>query len=158
MFEVLFLCTGNSCRSILSEAFLNHIGHGRLKAYSAGSAPKKEVNAYALKILMREGISTSGLYSKSLNEFTHKHFDLVVTVCDDAKGESCPLFMGEAPIQLHWGVPDPALSTGTDEEILAEFERIFTILKRPIKELAEMPAAKLHDLNNLKKLQVSYDD
>ncbi len=137
MFNILFLCTGNSCRSILAEAYLNHIGKGRFHAYSAGSNPTGEVNPRSLETLKSQGISTDGLRSKSWEELQGTRFDLVVTVCDNAAGESCPIFPG-APLKVHWGVPDPAHFEGTAEETTAEFKRVFDMLKAPIDQLTQL--------------------
>lgn len=142
MKNVLFLCTGNSCRSILAEAYLNHIGQGRIQAFSAGSHPTGEVNPKSLETLKRHGIATDGLRSKSWDELKEVPFDLVVTVCDNAAGETCPFFPG-APLKVHWGVPDPAHFKGTAEETAAEFERVFSMLKAPIDQLAALPLDKL---------------
>lgn len=137
MFNVLFLCTGNSCRSILAEAYLNHIGQGRFKAYSAGSQPTGEVNPRSLETLQRHGISTEGLHSKSWDDLKDTKFDLVVTVCDNAAGEVCPFFPG-APMKVHWGVPDPAHFEGTPKQTEQEFERVFSMLKAPLDQLSRL--------------------
>lgn len=142
MLNILFLCTGNSCRSILAEAYVNHVGNGRFKAFSAGSHPTGKINPHSLETLKRHGIDTGGLRSKSWDELKAVGFDLVVTVCDDAAGETCPLFQG-APIKAHWGVPDPARFKGTPEEKAAEFERVFSLLKAPIDHLLSLPAKQL---------------
>lgn len=141
MFHVLFLCTGNSCRSILAEAYLNHIGGGSFRAFSAGSHPTGEVNPNSLKILQRQGIDTEGLHSKSIAAVADTRFDLVVTVCDNAAGESCPVFLG-APAKLHWGVSDPAYFVGDEESTMAEFERVFSLLKKPIAALTRLDTRK----------------
>lgn len=138
MKNVLFLCTGNSCRSILAEAYLNHIANGRFRAYSAGSNPTGEVNPKSIETLKRHGVSTDGLRSKSWDELKDTQFDLVVTVCDNAAGETCPYFPG-APLKLHWGVTDPAHFVGTPEETNAEFDRVFNLLKAPINLLSALP-------------------
>lgn len=138
MFNVLFLCTGNSCRSILAEAYLNHISGGRFKAYSAGSHPTGEVNPLSLETLQRHGISIDGLHSKSWDELKDTKFDLVVTVCDNAAGETCPFFPG-TPMKVHWGVPDPAHFEGTPEQTEQEFERVFSMLKAPLAQLSRLP-------------------
>lgn len=142
MVNVLFLCTGNSCRSILAEAYLNHIGKGRIHACSAGSQPAGGVNPQSLETLRRHGISTDGLRSKSWDELKDTPFDLVVTVCDNAAGEACPLFPG-GPVKTHWGVPDPAHFMGDDRQKAAEFERVFALLKAPIDRLAALPPDQL---------------
>jgi arsenate reductase len=142
MLNVLFLCTGNSCRSILAEAYLNHIGNGRIQAFSAGSYPTGQVNPKSLETLQRSNIPTKGLRSKSWDEFKDTPIDLIVTVCDNAAGEMCPIFPG-APLKVHWGVPDPAQFQGTPEEITGEFERVFAMLKTPIDQLAALPLERL---------------
>lgn len=142
MLNILVLCTGNSCRSILAEAYLNHKGNGRIKAYSAGSRPTGEVNPKSLETLSRHGVDTFGLRSKSWDEFKNTPIDLVITVCSNAAGEVCPVFPG-APLKVHWGAPDPAHFAGTPEEVEAEFERVFSILKDPIDQLIALPLDQL---------------
>ena len=131
--NVLFLCTGNSARSILAEAYLNHAGKGRFRAYSAGSKPAGKVNPLALKLLHEQGIEASAR-SKSWDEFAAPDapkMDLVVTVCDNAAGEVCPVWPG-APRKAHWGVDDPAAVKGSDAEQRAAFQEAFDRLKRRI--------------------------
>jgi arsenate reductase len=132
--NVLFLCTGNSARSILAEAYLNHAGKGRYRAYSAGSKPGGRVNPFSLSLLREKGISADGARSKSWDEFAAPdapRMDLVVTVCDSAAGEVCPVWPG-APAKAHWGVDDPAAAQGSDTEKRAAFERAFRELKAKI--------------------------
>lgn len=127
MMNVLFLCTGNSARSVLSEALLTHLGGGRYASFSAGSTPTGAVNPLTLKTLAAHGLPTEGYSSKSWDVFAGADaptMDLVVTVCDSAAGETCPYWPG-APIQIHWGFEDPAAAEGTEEERLAVFERIY---------------------------------
>ena len=119
IYNVLFLCTGNSARSVLAEAILNKIGAGKFKAYSAGSQPKGQVNPNTLRLLQRLGYDTSEYRSKSWTVFaqpTAPDLDFVFTVCDDAAGEACPVWPGQ-PMTAHWGIPDPAAATGTDAEV-----------------------------------------
>ncbi|GHF19979.1 protein-tyrosine-phosphatase [Kordiimonas sediminis] len=126
-YNVLVLCTGNSARSILGEAIINELGEGRVKAYSAGSRPVGRVNPFAIKLLKKKGYETAGLYSKSWDEFTSPgapDIDLVITVCDNAAGEECPVFMG-APNKLHLGFPDPAAFDGSEEDKMALFEHVY---------------------------------
>jgi arsenate reductase len=151
-FNVLFICTGNTARSILAEGLLNAIGHGRFSAYSAGSFPKGVVNPYALHVLEKLGIETDGMRSKSWNEFTEPHapaLDFVFTVCDNAAGEVCPIWPGQ-PMTAHWGVEDPAAATGSPDEILRKFMEIAVALRRRIELFTSLPVEKL-DAMSLKK-------
>ena len=129
--NVLFLCTGNSARIILAEALLNHWGKGQFRAYSAGSFPKGEVHPLAIETLQRMNLLVEGLRSKSWNEFAPSgapHMDYILTVCDQAAGEVCPIWPGH-PVTAHWGLPDPAAATGSHAERLAVFEDAFQILQ-----------------------------
>jgi arsenate reductase (thioredoxin) len=133
-YNVLFLCTGNSARSIMAEAFLNHTGGGRFQAFSAGSHPAGQVNLYALEQLRAAELPIEGLRSKSWDEFAVSRappLDFVFTVCDNAAGEVCPIWLGQ-PITAHWGMPDPAAVNGTEAEIRQAFLQVFTILSRRI--------------------------
>lgn len=144
-YNVLFLCTGNSARSILAESLLNARGRGRFKAYSAGSHPTGRVNPYALEILTRSKLPTEGLRSKSWEEFAHADapvMNFVITVCDSAAGEVCPVWPGH-PFTAHWGIPDPAAVQGTDEEKRHAFVEAFSILERRISLLLSLPFATL---------------
>jgi arsenate reductase (thioredoxin) len=134
--KILFLCTGNSCRSVMAEALINHLGEGRYKAWSAGSSPAGYVHSKAIETLKRHGIDPGAPQSKSCDVFANESFDLVITVCDRAAGESCPLFSGK-PTKLHWSVPDPAKAQGTEAEINAAFDASFTLLKGRIEELVK---------------------
>lgn len=138
MKSVLFLCTGNSCRSVMAEGLLNHHGKDRVLAFSAGSFPAGTVHPMSLATLKRHGISTQGYRSKSWDEFTDQKIDIVITVCDAAAGESCPIFPGK-PAKAHWGVPDPAHFKGTPEEIESEFSRVFAMLEKRIKAFLRLP-------------------
>jgi arsenate reductase len=154
--NVLFLCTGNSARSILAEAYLNTAGAGRFRAYSAGSHPTGKVNPFAVELLRKKGISTDGLRSKSWDEFAGPGapaLDFVFTVCDNAAGEACPLWPGQ-PVTAHWGVPDPAAMAGSDEDKRRAFLGAFTTLSSRIRLLLELPVARL-DAHSLRK---SLDD
>jgi arsenate reductase len=149
-FNVLFLCTGNSARSILAEAATNHlaIGGGRFRGYSAGSHPKGAVHPFALELLRRQGIPTEGLRSKGWDEFAQSGaptMDFVFTVCDQAAAEQCPYWPGQ-PMTAHWGVPDPAAVIGSDEEKRRAFRDAFFVLKRRIELLASLPMDKLAGL------------
>jgi arsenate reductase len=133
-YNVLFLCTGNSARSILAEVLLNAMGGKRFSAYSAGSHPKGAVNPHALKLLAKSRLPTEGLRSKSWDEFAAPgapKLDFVFTVCDDAAGEVCPVWPGQ-PLTAHWGIPDPAAVTGTEEEIDRAFFKAYEQLQRRI--------------------------
>lgn len=145
IYNVLFLCTGNSARSIMAEKLLEHWGKGNFKAYSAGSFPTGKVNPFAIKLLELKGLSTEGLRSKSWNEFTTEEspkLDFVITVCDNAAGEVCP-YMPGVPMTAHWGVKDPAAVEGSDEHKLAEFRRIAGYLENRIKAFTALPIEKL---------------
>ncbi len=109
--NILFLCTGNSCRSILAEVILNHLGKDRFKAYSAGSFPTGQVNPDSLEVLEKYGLPITGLSSQSWHDFSHITFDIVITVCDNAAGEVCPLYLAPA-IKAHWGIADPDIISG----------------------------------------------
>ncbi len=152
-YNVLFLCTANSARSILAEAALNSLATnaGRFRAYSAGSFPRGEVNPYALETLKRNGIRTDGLRSKSWDEFAAgdaPKMDFVFTVCDQAAGEQCPYWPGQ-PLTVHWGMPDPAAATGSDEDKLRAFAETYTALQRRISLFVALPLEKL-DADTLK--------
>ena len=144
MHNMLILCTGNSCRSIIGEALLKHLGKGRVKAFSAGSRPTGLVNPNALATLKNHGIATEGLYSKSLETFSDQHIDMTITVCDRAADEACPVYL-KRTLRVHWGLPDPAQVTGTDEEIRAAFESTYDALKSRIDTMLELPLRELSD-------------
>ena len=129
--DVLFLCTGNSCRSILGEATFNHLATAGWRAMSAGSKPTGKVHPRSLALLTREGISTEGYYSKSWENLPTAP-DIVITVCASAAGETCPAYLGPV-LRTHWGVEDPAHATGTDEEIDAAFIQAYHILRTRIE-------------------------
>ena len=148
IYNVLFLCTGNSARSILAEAILNHRGQGRFKAYSAGSHPNGVVNPRALQLLERMGISTEGLRSKPWDEFAAPgapSLDFVFTVCDNAAGEVCPVWPGH-PVTAHWGQPDPAGVEGTELDKATAFRDAFRMLERRITLFTSLPIASLDQL------------
>ena len=135
--RVLFLCTGNSCRSILAEATFNHLAPASWRAESAGSRPTGQVHPRSLALLRREGIATGGFRSKSWDEITTLP-DIVITVCGNAAGETCPAYLGPA-VRAHWGVDDPAHATGTDAEIDAAFARAYRTLRRRIEAFLALP-------------------
>ena len=144
-FNVLFLCTGNSARSIIAEGVLNHLGKGRFRGYSAGSFPKGQVHPLSLDLLQSLGISTSGMRSKSWDEFAKAgapQMDFVFTVCDQAAGEACPLWPGN-PVTAHWGVPDPAAVEGSDAIRRKAFRDALNALQNRIKLFVSLPIEKL---------------
>jgi arsenate reductase len=148
VYNVLFLCTGNSARSILAEAILNKDAHGKFRAFSAGSQPKNNPNPYALALLRASGYDTTALRSKSWSEFAQAgapKLDFVFTVCDNAAGESCPLWPGQ-PITAHWGILDPAAAIGSEAEIASAFKDAYRMLKRRIDLFLALPIAKLDNL------------
>ncbi len=144
MFNLLVLCTGNSCRSILGEALFNHLGKGRIQAYSAGSFPTGTVNPHALATLQRHSLNTAGYRSQSWNDFAEIAFDIVITVCDNAAGEVCPAYLNSA-VRVHWGLPDPAHVTGSAEQIIAAFEKTYAALEQKITAMLALPLADLTD-------------
>jgi protein-tyrosine-phosphatase len=152
--HVLFLCTGNSARSILAEAYLNAAGKGRFRAYSAGSQPAGTVNPLALELLRKNRIDTGDARSKSWHEFARPgapELDFVFTVCDNAAGEACPLWPGQ-PITAHWGVADPAAVAGTEEERRKAFVKAFAELSARINLFLSLPMEKLEKGALKKKL------
>lgn len=156
VFNVLFLCTHNSARSIMAEAYLNSlaVGRGRWKAYSAGSMPAGKPNPYAMAEIERAGLPTVGLRSKNWNEFATAgapHLDFVFTVCDNAAKEVCPVWPGQ-PMTAHWGLPDPSLVEGSDEEKRHAFSLTFRYLANRINVFVSLPFDKLDKLALQKKL------
>ena len=148
VFNVLFLCTGNTARSILSEAILNKDGNGRFRGYSAGSQPKGMVNPIALRLLQRLEYSTAGLRSKSWEEFAKPGapvMDFVFTVCDNAAGEACPVWPGR-PMTAHWGIEDPAAVEGSDAEKQAAFIEAHRLLKNRIDAFISLPLKSIDAL------------
>jgi len=154
-YNVLFLCTGNSARSVLSEAILNHAGAGRFRAYSAGSQPTGRVNPYAIELLNRMGLPTQGLRSKSWDEFAAPgapQIDFIFTVCDNAAGEVCPIWPGR-PMTAHWGIPDPAAVEGSDLDRTNAFRDAYRVLERRIGLLTALPIASLDRLSLQQQLR-----
>jgi arsenate reductase len=147
-FNVLFLCTHNSARSIMAEAIIDYVGRGKFKGFSAGSHPATAPNPFAVETLRRLRFPTENLYSKDWNEFAKPNapaMDFVLTVCDQARGEICPVWPGQ-PITAHWGVEDPSLFEGSEEEKRHEFGRVANILKRRIELFTSLPLEKLDRL------------
>ena len=155
IYNVLFLCTGNTARSILAEAILNKDGLGRFKAYSAGSQPKGSVNPFAIKVLTSFGYPTDGASSKSWDVFATPDapvMDFVFTVCDNAAGEACPIWPGQ-PMTAHWGIEDPAAVEGSDIEKERAFVEAFRLMKNRISIFTSLPLSSLDKLSLQKKLK-----
>ena len=153
-YNVLFLCTGNSARSIIAEAILNREGRGKFRGYSAGSQPKGAVHPYTLDLLRRMNFDVSGYRSKSWTEFAGPgapKLDFVFTVCDSAAAESCPVWPGQ-PMTAHWGVPDPAAATGTEAEIRLAFAEAFRMLNNRISIFVNLPLRSLDKLSLQQRL------
>jgi arsenate reductase (thioredoxin) len=153
-FNVLFLCTGNSARSIIAEAILNKVGAGKFRAFSAGSHPKGRVHPENLRLLQSLGYDTSNYRSKSWDEFASpaaQPFDFVFTVCDNAAVETCPLWPGQ-PMTAHWGVPDPAAATGTPAEVALAFKDAYRMLNQRIGIFTSLPLRALDQLTLQNKL------
>ena len=151
-YNVLFLCTGNSARSVLGEVIADRFGMGKLKGYSAGSMPAGQVNPLTLKLLEDLKLPTEGLRSKSWDEFAGPgapKMDFIFTVCDSAAAEVCPIWPGQ-PMSAHWGIPDPAAATGTEAERMKAFREAFNTLKRRVELFASLPLASL-DRMSLKR-------
>jgi arsenate reductase len=154
-YNVLFLCTGNSARSIISEAILNKVGARNFRAYSAGSQPKGQINPNTIQLLQSLGYDTSGYHSKSWDEFSkagEPKFDFVFTVCDNAAAEACPVWPGQ-PVTAHWGIPDPAEATGTPAEIALAFKEAYRLLNQRIGIFITLPLRSLDQLALQNKLR-----
>ena len=154
-FNVLFLCTGNSARSIMAEAILNKIGAGKFRAFSAGSQPKGQVHPEALRLLRSLDHDTAGFRSKSWSEFARPGapaLDFVFTVCDNAAGESCPVWPGQ-PMTAHWGIPDPAAAEGSSAEVALAFKDAYRMLSQRIGVFAALPIQSLDKLSLQAKLK-----
>jgi len=155
IFNVLFLCTGNSARSIIAEAILNKLGAGRFRAFSAGSQPKGQVNPNTIALLTSLGYDSSALRSKSWSEFAAPGapaLDFVFTVCDNAAGEACPFWPGQ-PMTAHWGVPDPAEATGSPAEVALAFKDAYRMLHQRIAVFAALPIRSLDQLSLQQRLR-----
>ena len=151
MMNILFLCTGNSCRSILAEATFNALAPDNMHAMSAGSNPTGEVHPRSIALLKSEGISTEGYYSKSWDNLPSVP-DIVITVCGNAAGETCPAYLGRA-LRAHWGVDDPAKATGTEEDINASFRNAYTILRKRIEAFLALDFSQLTESTLTEKLR-----
>lgn len=138
MLNIFVICTGNSCRSVMGEALFNHLGEGRLKAFSAGSHPIGRINTGALATLKRHNLPTEGYQSQSWDNFTDQPMDIVITVCDNAAGETCPAYLNDS-VRVHWGLTDPGHVKGTDEETIAAFEETFSIIEQRVKSMLTLP-------------------
>jgi len=148
-YEVLFLCTGNSARSILAESILNRAGAGRFRASSAGSTPSGQVNSFALQLLENLHYPTTTLRSKSWDEFAQAgspEFDFIITVCDNAAGEVCPIWPGR-PMRAHWGIPDPAAVMGSDADIASAFADAYRMLAQRVNLFINLPIEKLDSMS-----------
>ena len=155
VYNVLFLCTGNSARSIIAETILNRAGQGKFKAFSAGSQPKGRVHPYTLDLLRNLHYDVSGVRSKSWLEFAQPNspkLDFVFTVCDNAAGETCPFWPGQ-PMTAHWGIPDPAAAEGSDAEIAVAFSDAYRMLERRIHLFLALPIDKLDRMVLSKRLK-----
>ena len=153
-YNVLFLCTGNSARSILAEAILNKLGAGKFRAFSAGSQPKGQVNPHTLALLSSLGYETAGVRSKSWGEFARPGapaLDFVFTVCDNAAGETCPVWPGQ-PMTAHWGVPDPAEATGSAAQVALAFRDAYRMLHQRIGVFTALPIRSLDALSLQQRL------
>jgi arsenate reductase (thioredoxin) len=154
-YNVLFLCTGNSARSIIAEAILNELGAGRFHGYSAGSQPKGEINPHTIQLLQGLDYETSGFRSKSWSEFAKPGapaLDFVFTVCDNAAGEACPVWPGQ-PMTAHWGIPDPAEAKGSPAEIALAFKNAYRMLNQRIGIFTALPLRSLDQLSLQNKLR-----
>jgi protein-tyrosine-phosphatase len=154
-YNVLFLCTGNSARSIIAEAILNKVGAGKFRAYSAGSQPKGKVNPHTIRLLRDLGYDVSGFRSKSWDEFARSggpKFDFVFTVCDNAAAETCPVWPGQ-PMTAHWGIPDPAEATGSEAEVALAFKEAYRLLNQRIGIFTSLPLRSLDQLTLHHKLR-----
>ena len=148
IYNILFLCTGNSARSIMAEVLMNRLSQGRFRAYSAGSHPTGQVNSFTLELLRRKGFAGEGLRSKSWDEFAAPgapSLDFVITVCDKAAGELCPVWPGQ-PMTAHWGFEDPAAAQGSEEARRKIFEKVFIEIARRIELMLALPVDKLDRL------------
>jgi arsenate reductase len=157
IYNVLFLCTHNSARSVMAEALLNKLGAGKFRAFSAGSQPKSAPNPFALALAEKLGFDRAQFRSKSWDDFATPgapHMDIIITVCDNAAGEACPVWLGH-PATAHWGFPDPSDTSGSDADKYAAFEHVFIAIKRRVELLVNLPLDKIEHLalpNELKRI------
>jgi len=138
MLTILIVCTGNSCRSVLGEALFNHFGQGRIQAFSAGSQPLGKINAHAIATLQRHGIGNQVFKSQSWQDFSEYGIDLVITVCDNASAEECPVYLQNTQ-RVHWGLTDPSHVNGNQTEIVAAFEQTYRILEKRVNKVLALP-------------------
>jgi len=155
--KLLFLCTGNSCRSIIGEALVNHLGDGQIVARSAGSQPTGRVHPRALAVLQRHGVPVNEPSSKSMDDLEGEHFDAIVTVCDAAAGEACPVWLSDAA-KVHWGIADPAAVGGDDATVEAAFEDTFDQLRRRVDALVDLDLATTNPLGLTASMQKIHRD
>lgn len=144
MIDVLILCTGNSCRSVIGEALINHMSEGRIRAWSAGSYPAGTVNPKAISVLKSHDLPIVGLSSKSWDELDDIEFDIVITVCDRAQNETCPVYLNKT-LKVHWGLPDPAEVIGDEKEVEDAFESTYQALHKRIALMLALPLEKLEE-------------
>lgn len=153
MMQILFLCTGNSCRSILAEAIFNTLAPKDMQAMSAGSQPTGNVHPRSIALLKRKGIATEGYYSKSWDNLPISP-DIVITVCSNAAGETCPAYLGNV-VRAHWGVDDPAKAIGTDDQIDASFEKVYALLRYRIEQFLALDPAVVNDKTRLQQALIA---
>lgn len=154
--KILFICTHNRCRSILAEAITNHYGHGLIESRSAGSSPAEQVHPLTLEALRKAGIATNGLKSQSWDEFADDTFDYVITVCDKAASEPCPLWFGKSR-QVHWGLTDPSTINGDPKTCDAAFQKTIAILTQRIKQIIAWLAQGLDEEDLYQRMQALGD-
>ena len=142
MLKILVICTGNSCRSVIGEALFNHFGQGRIQAFSAGSKAKGRVNIQAIALLERHGVNTQDLSSKSWESLDQQQFDIMISVCDRAAGETCPSYLSSA-LKVHWGTIEPSHVEGGDGAVLTAFEETYQIFKQRITKMLALPLGEL---------------
>jgi arsenate reductase len=151
MINILILCTGNSCRSVLGEALINHLGKQRFHAFSAGSRPIGKINDNALACLRRNGLPTEGYRSQSWDDYEGIPIDIAITVCDSAAGETCPVYLNSV-IRAHWGLPDPAHVIGSDEDIAQAFQQTYDALVMRINKMLALPIESMQPADISKAL------